>query len=409
VAIADISGAGRERFGIKHREPDVCCQHINPQPVVPTLTAPVFTRLSYSTKLPCMTTNTANQTSNIGLRAGIEHLSGLIERVTFHSDDSGFCVLRVKARGHRDQVTIVGTLPQVKTGEWLEAEGKWTIDRDHGQQFKAEMLRTTPPNTIEGIEKYLASGLIKGIGPVFANRLVKNFGEQVLEIIENHADRLFEVDGIGPVRQEKITHAWQEQRIVKNIMVFLHSHGVSASRAFRIYKTYGDEAVEKVAEDPYQLARDIHGIGFRTADKIAESLGIEKQSELRARVGIEYVLQELTNEGHCGYPRDKLVKAAVTMLEIPEPIVQTSVDQTIQQQRIVEHNQDNGTVLVYLAGLEHAEQKIAACLADLCQIPHPCPNIRIEKAIQWVEQKISLDSLLNSARLSKWLLTTRLW
>jgi exodeoxyribonuclease V alpha subunit len=193
-------------------------------------------------------------------RGAMEQLSGLIERVTFHSEESGFCVLQVKVRGHRDLVTAIGVTPQVRAGEWIEAEGRWTVDRDHGQQFKAEVLRTTGPATAEGIEKYLASGLIKGIGPAFAQRLVQRFGSDVLEVIENTPKRLFEVEGIGPIRHAKITTAWAEQKVIREIMVFLHSHGVSTSRAFRIYKAYGNEAIEKVSQDPYRLRYTNHNL-----------------------------------------------------------------------------------------------------------------------------------------------------
>ena len=320
-----------------------------------------------------------------------EPLSGLVERVTFHSPESGFCVLRVKAKGHRDQVSVVGTLPQVRAGEWLEAEGRWIINRDFGQQFKAEVLRCIAPNTIEGIEKYLASGLIKGIGPAFAGRLVSHFGQQVLEVIETCPERLLEVDGIGPLRQNKIRTAWAEQKAVRDIMVFMHSHGVSTSQAFRIFKTYGQGAIQKVTEDPYCLARDIRGIGFKTADKIAANLGVEKESELRARAGIEYILQGLTDEGHCAYPRDQLIKAAVKMLEIPEPVIQLALEYGIQQRRLVEQPRGTESSLIYLAGLEHAEKQLANRVIGLCRGNHPCPDLQVEKAIQWVEEKTGLQ------------------
>jgi exodeoxyribonuclease V alpha subunit len=217
-----------------------------------------------------MSSNTTSNTDTSKAHSAVEHVSGLIERVTFQSGESGFCVLRVKVRGHQDLVTVVGTAPQVQAGEWLEAEGRWSIDRDYGQQFKAETLSTSAPNTLEGMTKYLGSGLIKGIGPVFAKRLVKNFGQEVLEVIENSPKKLLDVEGIGPIRHRKITTAWSEQRVVRDIMVYLHSHGVSTSRAFRIYKAYGDEAIDTVANNPYRLAQDIRGIGFKTADNTVE-------------------------------------------------------------------------------------------------------------------------------------------
>lgn len=173
-------------------------------------------------------------------------------------------------------------------------------------------------------------------------------------------------------------------------MVFLHSHGVSTSRAFRIYKTYGIDAVEKVCEDPYRLARDIHGIGFKTADKIAESLGIDKQSLLRAQAGIEYVLQELTNEGHCGCPRDELIEAAVKVLEIPAAIVESGLEQILQQGRVVRRHSEGGSVLIYLGILDVAEQELATNLCELSHGSHPCAEIKVDKAIEWVEQRVGL-------------------
>ena len=338
-----------------------------------------------------MTPNTTLNTDTSKARSAIEHVSGLIERVTFQSGESGFCVLRVKVRGHQDLVTVVGTAPQVQAGEWLEAEGRWSIDRDYGQQFKAETLGTSAPNTLEGMTKYLGSGLIKGIGPVFAKRLVKNFGQEVLEVIENKPQRLLDVEGIGPIRHSKITTAWSEQRVVRDIMVYLHSHGVSTSRAFRIYKAYGDEAIETVANNPYRLAQDIRGIGFKTADTIAESLGIGKESALRARAGIEHVLQTLMDDGHCGYSYPKLVKAAVKMLEIPGDICEAAVDYLLHQGKVIQHPRDDDDDLIYLAALDRAEESLSLTLANLHNAAHPCPEIDIEKAIQWIGQKVGLQ------------------
>lgn len=300
-------------------------------------------------------------------------------------------MLRVKARNHRELITVVGTVPEVRTGEWMEAQGRWTVERDYGQQFRAEILHITAPHTLEGMEKYLASGLIKGIGPAFAGRLVKHFGQQVLDTIEHDPGRLTEVEGIGKLRQEKITTAWQEQRFIRAIMVFLHSHGISTSRAFRIYKTYGKTAIDRVREDPYRLARDIRGIGFKSADTIAESLGIGKQSDLRARAGVEYVLQQLTNEGHCGCDRSKLIHTTVKMLEIPATIVESALDYLRKEHRVVFYDRPGNSPLIYLAGLDHAEQRLAAHLIHLARGAHPCPEIKLDKAIPWVEEKAGLQ------------------
>jgi exodeoxyribonuclease V alpha subunit len=181
-----------------------------------------------------------------GRKPVTEEISGLIERVTFHNDESGFCVLRVKTPGHREETTVVGSLPSVTAGEWLVAEGGWVRDKEHGLQFKSVMMKTAPPTTTEGIERYLGSGLVKGIGPVLAKKMVERFGAEILIVIENRTAELQTVDGIGPKRRERIQVAWRQAKQVREIMLFLHSHGVSTSRAVRIFKAYGKEAIEKV-------------------------------------------------------------------------------------------------------------------------------------------------------------------
>ena len=235
-------------------------------------------------------------------------LAGLVERVTFHNEETGFCVLRVKARGQRDLITVLGHAAMISAGEFVQASGSWVNDRTHGVQFRASFLKATAPTTIEGIEKYLGSGMIRGIGPVYAKKLVRAFGEAVFEIIEQEPGRLREVTGIGPKRAERIVAGWAEQKVIREIMLFLHSNGVGTSRAVRIYKTYGADAVQLISENPYRLARDIRGIGFRTADQIAAKLGIEKTALIRVRAGISYALAEAMDDGHCGLPVEELVR-----------------------------------------------------------------------------------------------------
>jgi exodeoxyribonuclease V alpha subunit len=193
--------------------------------------------------------------------APTENLAGLVERVTFHNKENGFCVLRLKARGQRDLVTVIGHAAMISAGEWVQAAGTWTNDRTHGLQFRANFVKATAPTTLDGIERYLGSGLIRGIGPAYAKRLVKAFGEAVFDVIEADPARLREIDGIGPVRAKRIAAGWAEQKVVREIMLFLHAHGVGTSRAVRIYKVYGAEAVATITETPYRLARDIRGIG----------------------------------------------------------------------------------------------------------------------------------------------------
>jgi exodeoxyribonuclease V alpha subunit len=231
-----------------------------------------------------------------------------------------------KARGHRDLVTVIGHAAVISAGEWITASGEWTNDRTHGLQFKARFLKTSTPTSLDGIEKYLASGMIRGIGPVYAKKLLRAFGDKVFDIIEAEPDRLREVDGIGPVRANRIATAWAEQKVVREIMVFLHSHGVGSARAVRIYKTYGADAVQVMSENPYRLARDIRGIGFKRADAIAMKLGIDKTAMIRVRAGISYALTEAMDDGHCGLPVAELTPLAEKLLDVPQNLIRTALD-----------------------------------------------------------------------------------
>ena len=327
-----------------------------------------------------------------------EVLAGLVERVTFHNAENGFCVLRVKARGHRDLATVVGHAATISAGEWVTASGEWINDRTHGQQFKARFMRTSAPSSVEGIEKYLGSGMIRGIGPVYARKMVKAFGEKVFDIIEAEPDRLREVTGIGQVRARRITDAWAEQKIVREIMVFLHSHTVGTARAVRIYKTYGADAVQVMTENPYRLARDIRGIGFKTADTIAMKLGIEKTAMIRVRAGISYALTEAMDEGHCGLPAEELAPLAVDLLEVDGGLVQTAMDLELADGTVIADTVGE-TACIFLAGLHRAEAGIAEFLQGLLRGPAPWPRIDAEKAIPWIEQRTGL-TLAESQRVA---------
>ena len=317
-------------------------------------------------------------------------ISGLVERVTYHNGDNGFCVLRIKARGHRDLVTVVGHAATIAAGEWVTASGEWINDRTHGQQFKARFMRTSAPTSIDGIEKYLGSGMIRGIGPVYARKMVKAFGEKVFDIIEAEPDRLREVTGIGQVRAKRITDAWAEQKIVREIMVFLHSHTVGTARAVRIYKTYGADAVQVMTENPYRLARDIRGIGFKTADTIAMKLGIEKTAMIRVRAGISYALSEAMDDGHCGLPADELTPLAVELLEVPGELIQTALELELSDGTVVADTVGE-TRCIFLAGLYHAEKAIADRVRRLANGALPWPFIDPVKALPWIEQKTGLS------------------
>ena len=289
-------------------------------------------------------------------------------------------MLRVKVRGHRDEVTVLGSLPSVTAGEWLEAEGWWVRDKEHGLQFKARLMKTVPPTTVEGIERYLSSGLVKGIGPVLAKKLVGRFGAEVLGVIENRIAELQSVDGIGPKRRQRIEQAWQEAKQIREIMLFLHSHGVSTSRAVRIFKTYGEQAIEKVRSNPYMLAKDIYGIGFATADQIAQKIGIPRDSLDRARAGIDHVLLEATSDGHCALPLQKLKLTAVKLLEIPEATIEQALSQMLTSGSLLLEEID-GDALIFLPHLRKAEEGIAAKIKALTQAPMIYPPIDFEKAV----------------------------
>ena len=318
-----------------------------------------------------------------------EVLAGYIERVTYHNAENGFCVLRAKARGHRDTVTVVGHAATISAGEWITASGEWVNDRTHGQQFKARFLRTSPPTSADGIEKYLSSGMIRGIGPAYAKKLVRSFGENVFDVIEASPERLREVDGIGPIRAARILTAWAEQKAVREIMVFLHSHGVGTARAVRIFKTYGSDAIRVMSENPYRLARDIRGIGFKTADAIAMKLGIEKIATIRVRAGISYALTEAMDEGHCGLPTEELTPLAEKLLEVPQELIRTALVLELQEGTVVA-DRVGETPCVFLAGLHRAEHTIAEGLLRLANGRLPWPWIDPAKALPWVEERIGL-------------------
>jgi exodeoxyribonuclease V alpha subunit len=316
----------------------------------------------------------------------VESLAGLIERVTFQNEENGFSVLKVQARGHREPVTVVGSIASPNPGEWLTAEGTWVRDRQFGLQFRAHLLRSTAPTTREGIEKYLASGLVRGIGPVYARKLVHKFGEKIFDIIESQSARLQEVDGIGPERRKRIKEAWAEQKIIREIMVFLHSNGVSTSRAVRIYKTYGENAIEQVRANPYALAEDITGIGFKTADQIAQKMGIPHDSLLRACAGLAYVLLEATGQGHCALPLDLLMNEAQTLLKVNEQILGSALERRLRAGELV-LEEIAGEKLVFLPPLKRAEEGIAQRIKKLCALPPAYPPIDFEKAVAWCEKR----------------------
>ncbi len=265
----------------------------------------------------------------------MEHLRCVVERITYQNAENGYSVIKCRAKGYQDLVTVVGSMPDVHVGSVLYLGGNWRIDAKYGRQFSMETFEETLPATVFGIEKYLGSGLVKGVGPKFAGRIVKQFGADTLNVIEEDPDRLLEVTGIGKVRVERIKKSWQEQKEIKNIMLFLQSHDVSTSHATKIYKTYGNDSIKVVQENPYRLADDIWGIGFKTADTIAEKMGFDHEKYVRLRSGILYTLNKLSEDGHCYATRDMLLKTGSELLSVEENVLTMTLDEMIRAEDVI--------------------------------------------------------------------------
>lgn len=318
-----------------------------------------------------------------------ELLAGQVERVTFHSEESGFAVLRVRVRGRREAVTVVGHAAAIAAGEELRASGSWVSDPKHGPQFKAETLTTVAPTSPEGIERFLASGLVRGVGAHFARRLVEAFGTRVFDVIETAPERLRDVAGIGPLRAERIVASWAEQKGVREIMVFLHAHGVGTSRAVRIYRTYGADAIAVVRDDPYRLARDVRGIGFVTADALARRLGVPEDAMVRVRAGVSHVLAEALDEGHCGLPRETLVPRTAELLARPGEQVVEALALELADGRLVADD-PGGVPCVFLPALHAAERVLAARIAALASGEPPWGRRDAVEAVPWVEARTGI-------------------
>jgi len=267
-------------------------------------------------------------------------IHGFLERITYYNEENDFVVAKLQEKGKREMTTIVGNLSGINPGESLKLSGRWVHNKKFGEQFQVETFEVTVPATVHGIRKYLGSGLIKGIGPIMAERIVKQFALETLEVIEKRPDRLSEVDGIGPKRVTMITKAWEDQKEIKEIMIFLQGHGVSATYSAKIYKQYGNQSIGVVRENPYRLARDIHGIGFITADRIARNIGIDPGSLMRAKAGVIYVLSQLTEDGHVYYPEADLIREAQKILKVDEETILKAIGELSREKEII--LEDNG-------------------------------------------------------------------
>lgn len=338
----------------------------------------------------------------------MEYISGVVERITYANEENGFCVMKIKSKGFSDIVTVVGNLAAVNVGATLRLKGDWKFDSKFGKQFNAIDYRETVPATIAGIEKYLGSGLIKGIGPVYARRIVKHFKEDTLRVIEEEVDYLINVEGIGQKRVDIIKKAWKEQKEIKNVMLFLQSNGVSTAYAVKIYKTYGNESIKIVKSNPFRLADDIWGIGFKTADKIAQQLGFEKNSFERCRSGIIYVLNELSNDGHCYSTREQLVVEAVKILEIEESLINSTLDRMLEEKAVISDENNS----IYLPTFYFSETGVVKRVLEIISEKTKILTIDMEQIISQIQQEhdISYDQVqidaIKCAAMSKFMVLT---
>jgi exodeoxyribonuclease V alpha subunit len=316
----------------------------------------------------------------------MESLSGTVERVTYHTEDTGYSVLKVKIRGRSEPVTVTGRVPAVHPGETVRAQGEWVQVAEYGRQFRADHLETEAPSSRDGIERYLGSGLIEGIGPVYARKLVAKFGDTIFDIIEHQSARLEEVPGVGGKRRREIKASWEKQKAVRRIMVFLHAHGISTAKAVRIFRAYGEEAIEKVEANPWQLAEDIPGIGFRSADAIARKMGMPEDAPERLRAALFHLLLAAGDEGHCALPQAELLTRAVDLLQCPPEPLETALDAMAEAAEVV-RERDDGHLLVFPGHLARAEREVAAALRRMASQPVPGRPLDADRALAWVQEE----------------------
>lgn len=328
----------------------------------------------------------------------MEQIDGYIERITFHNPENGYTVAQLQLSKRSTLVCIVGSMPGIQPGETVRCYGQWKNHLIHGRQFEIDHFKVEAPADLIGIKKYLGSGLIKGIGHKFAGRIVDQFGVETLDIIEKDPARLLEIPGLGAKRMEKIKDCWTEQKAVRQVMVFLQGHGVSPAYAQKIFKTYGEQSVKKVKENPYALAKDIFGIGFKTADAVAEKMGIAKESNQRIDAGIEFVLSQLSNEGHVCYPVDEFLKEAEKVLEVPLTLIDARLEPLKQDNRIeLADLVSQGQIrrFIWIRPLFMAEMGIARELRRLKKGKSCLRTIDPEKAVNWVQEVLKIELAVN--------------
>lgn len=333
----------------------------------------------------------------------MERLRCVVERITFQNEQNGYSVIKCRARGYNDLITAVGAMPDVHVGSVLALTGTWRLDAKYGRQFAIESFEETLPATVYGIEKYLGSGLVKGIGPMYARRIVQEFGADTLNVIEDRPDDLIRVPGIGRIRVEKIKKSWTEQKEIKNIMLFLQGHDVSTAHATKIYKQYGSDSISVVKDNPYRLADDIWGIGFKTADMIAAKLGFEKEKYVRLRSGLMYTLNRLAEEGHCYADSDQLIEAGTEMLDVRAELLTDALNEMIQAEDVITVQiPETEDWAIYLPPFFHAEAGVAKRLrriADAAPVRRAEEQLRLGDGIEYDEAQLRAIEIARTSKI----------
>jgi len=330
-------------------------------------------------------------------KSSVKELEGQIERITYTNEETGYTVARIKVAGYSESVTAVGNLIAPRPGELIKMKGAWVDHPKFGRQFKVTSYRILVPSSLEGMRRYLGSGLIKGIGPVMASRIVEKFGEKTLEVIDSRIEDLEKVEGIGRQRVGMIRRAWEDQKDIREVMIFLQGHGVSSAYATKIFKRYGQNAISVLKRNPYTLATDIYGIGFQTADRIAQRLGFEKSAPVRAEAGILYVLTQLSEDGHVYYPYERLIEKCREILEVDREVILKAFGSITYDGKVITEDLNleweefvPNQKAVYLAQFYTSETGIANHFARLISSPKRIRKMDEDKAIQWVQGKINL-------------------
>ncbi|GHB91764.1 SF1B family DNA helicase RecD2 [Cerasicoccus arenae] len=318
-------------------------------------------------------------------------LQGVLDRIVFHNEENHYTIGELKTDGHRGPITVLGNLPGVQCGETLKLSGEWSNHAMHGKQFKVKEFTSQLPASVYGIEKYLGSGQIPKVGPKFAKKIVAKFGEDTLRVISEESGRLREIPGVGPKRAKEIKKAWDEQHALRDVMTFLQTYGVGTNLCLRLIRQYGNAAKTILQNDPYRVAREVPGIGFKTADKIAVNLGYSNESAQRIDAGLLFALQELEVDGHTGYPISDLVKKSAVLLDVVEDLVSPRVNALVEGSHLVQQAGADGEAFIQLPALRRAEVSIAQAIADLAKAQSALPDIKIDKAVEWAQERAGFN------------------